>query len=554
MITARRLLSRLALACASAISCVCLAPVEAAAQDQPARAEAPAAKRAIRPYIAVNQIVTAQLSPGDDVLTFTQLAAGVDANVQSRNSGVSVSLRYERNIGYGDGADSDNLSGVARGSLAIVPRSVTLEAGALASRTRIDPGGGTAGNPLIAIDNESQIYSFFAGPRLGTQVGRLDLTASAQVGYTRIEAQAAPIAANGDDLEVFDESVTYRGDARLAARPGQLLPVGLAMTGGVFQEDITNFDQRVRDVYLRGEVIVPLTGNLHAVGGMGFESVEVSSRDVIRDESGVPLLGPDGRFLVDSSEPRTIGLDIDGFIWDVGVRWRPSSRTSLSATVGRRYASTTFFGNATWSPSSRTTVAINVYDAVTGLGGALNNSLSGVSSDFTVARNALTGDFGGLVNGADGAANLGILGSVRGSVFRNRGGQVSYSRNLGRSTASIAAGYDSRTFIAPANTIFAELDGQTDRSYYLNAALTRPVGQRSSFQGAAYANRFESDAVNSDLTAYGASLAYNRSLTRRLSARAAIAIDFFESDFGQGAFGRGEFAAATALIGLRYDF
>ncbi|MFM7403594.1 MAG: hypothetical protein ACKO1N_05740 [Erythrobacter sp.] len=50
--------------------------------------------RVVQPYIEVGQIVSAQLSPGDDVVTFTQVAVGVDVNLQGRNSGAAVSLRY----------------------------------------------------------------------------------------------------------------------------------------------------------------------------------------------------------------------------------------------------------------------------------------------------------------------------------------------------------------------------------------------------------------------------------------------------------------------------
>ena len=41
----------------------------------------------VQPYIEVSQIISAELTPGDDVLTYTQVAAGVDINVQGRNSG-----------------------------------------------------------------------------------------------------------------------------------------------------------------------------------------------------------------------------------------------------------------------------------------------------------------------------------------------------------------------------------------------------------------------------------------------------------------------------------
>ena len=66
---------------------------------------------AVQPYIEASQILTAQLSPGDDVVTYTQLAAGVDASINGRRSAGTVSLRYERNFGWGDAADSDTLTG-----------------------------------------------------------------------------------------------------------------------------------------------------------------------------------------------------------------------------------------------------------------------------------------------------------------------------------------------------------------------------------------------------------------------------------------------------------
>ncbi|MEO0644270.1 MAG: preprotein translocase subunit YajC, partial [Pseudomonadota bacterium] len=52
-----------------------------------------------QPYIEVSQVLTAELTPGDDVLTFTQVAAGIDTTVRGKNSAASVSVRYERNFG-----------------------------------------------------------------------------------------------------------------------------------------------------------------------------------------------------------------------------------------------------------------------------------------------------------------------------------------------------------------------------------------------------------------------------------------------------------------------
>ncbi|QIQ85957.1 preprotein translocase subunit YajC [Erythrobacter sp.] len=504
----------------------------------------------VRPYIEVGQVLSAELSPGDDVLTFTQVAAGVDANRQGRNSGVSVSLRYERNIAWGDDqVDTETLSGVARGYLSLVPRALTFEAGGLASRTRVDGGGGVSSNPLVREDAESQIYSIYAGPTLATNVGAVAINGFARVGYNRFETENAVFDNAGNAIDVFDDSVTYNGRVTASTRSGEPLPVGLAVTGGIFQEEISNLDQRVRDAFVRADVTVPLTPSLALVGGVGYEDVEISSRDALRDANGDPVIGADGRLVTDTASPRLIAFDVDGLLWDVGVLWRPSSRTSLEARVGERYDSTTYYGNFTYRPNTRSALAIVAYDGVSGFGGVLNNALAGLSSDFTAFRNPVTGDFGGLVSGGEGLGTIGALGSVRSAAFRGRGVRASYQRTIGRLNAAIGAGYDRRTFIAAAGTPLEAADGLTDESYYITGALSRQVGQRAIVTANAYVNWFESATDGGDVTAFGASASYNRSLTQRLSARAALSVDYFDSEFTAE-----DFAFATALLGLRYDF
>ena len=506
--------------------------------------------RVVQPYIEVAQIVSAELSPGDDVVTFTQVAVGVDINVQSRNSGAAVSVRYERNIGYGDDSvDTDTISGIARGTLALVPNTLSLEAGALASRSRIDGGGGTTANPLVREDAESRIYSFYAGPSLNTRVGDVDVQGVARVGYNRFEADDALVTQAGNSVDVFDDSVTYLGQLRAGVRPGEVLPVGLAVTAGGFQEDIGNLDQRVRDLFVRGDVTLPVSRTLALVAGAGYEDVQISSRDALRDANGVPVIGSDGRFVTDPNAPRRIAFDVDGLLWDVGVLWRPSSRTSLQASVGRRYDSTTYYGTFTYVPSQRSAFAVVAYDGVSGVGGTLNNALAGLSSDFEAIRNPVTGDFGGLVSGTEGQALIGGIGSTRSAAFRGRGVRASYQRTMGRTEAALGAGYDRRTFIAAAGTVLAPVNGLTDESYYVIGGLTRQIGQDANITANAYVNWFNAAGNNNDVTAMGASAAYNQSITQRLVGRAAIAVDYFDSEFTAQ-----DFAFATALVGLRYNF
>ncbi|WP_298304895.1 preprotein translocase subunit YajC [uncultured Erythrobacter sp.] len=505
----------------------------------------------VQPYIEVSQILSAELSPGSETLTFTQLAAGVDTAIQGRNSGASVSVRYERNIGYGDDSvDTDTVSGIARGYLSVIPQSLTLQAGGLASRTRVDGSGAVSPNPLVSDDATSEIYSGYIGPDFRTRAGAFEIAGNARVGYNRFEANDAVFNSAGEQVDIFDDSVTYSGRVAVGTRPDDLLPIGVAVSAGGFQEDLSNLDQRVRDVYVRGDVTVPVSPTLAIVGGVGYEDVETSSRDAVRDADGNPVFGDDGRLITDSASDRLLAFDVDGLLWDVGVLWRPSSRTSLEARVGERYDSTTYYGTFTYVPSSRSSFAVQVYDGVSGFGGVLNNSLAQLSSDFTAQRNPLSGDFGGLVQSEDGVGLINPLGSIRSAAFRGRGVAASYQQRIGRLNAALGIGYDRRTFIAAEGTALAGIDGLRDESYYITGSLSREIGRSGVLAANAYANRFETGGdENGDLTAFGASAAYSRTIASRLSARAAVAVDYFDSEFTDE-----DFATATALLGLRYDF
>jgi hypothetical protein len=508
----------------------------------------------VTPYIEVSQVLFAELSPGDDVLTFTQVAAGVDASAQGRNAGGSVSLRYERNIGYGnDDLDTDTVSGVARGYVAVVPNAVNFEAGALASRTTVDGSGASTLNPLVGQDAESRIYSAYAGPTVATKAGDLYINGGARVGYTRVETPTSVATdAGGDRLDVFNDSVSYQADLRVGTKAGEALPIGIGVGGRAYQEDISNLDQRVRDLNVRADVAVPLSSSLSLVGGVGYEDVEISARDALTDADGNPVVDDNGRFVTDPNSARQIAFDVDGIIWDAGVVWRPSSRTALEARVGRRYDSTTYYGSFAYAPSDRSVFAVNVYDGVQGFGGALNNSLAGLPTEFSASRNPLTGDFTGGVSGGDGAGFVsGVLGSVRSATFRSRGVNASFSRKIGpRYNFAVAGGYDRRKFLAAEGTVLGAANGLVDESYYVNTSFSGEIGRSSSFALNAYSNWFESEAnAGQSVNALGASASYQRTIVPRLSARAAVAYDYLDSDISVE-----DISAASGLVGLRYDF
>ena len=506
----------------------------------------------LAPYIEASQVLVAELSPGDDVVTYSQVAVGVDAAVTGRNNGGSLSLRYERNIGYGDAAlDSDTVSGVARGYATVVPRALTIEGGALAARTRVDGNGGATLNPLVGDDRESRIYSAYAGPNLHTRAGDVEVNANYRIGYTRVEAPDFVVVSPAQSVDVFDESVVQVAGFHAGTSPGEPLPIGLGVGGGWVREDVSNLDQRVEDRFARADVQVPVGRDLAFVGGVGYEDVEVSSRDAVRDADGNPVLGLDGRFVTDESQPRQIAYDVSGLIWDVGVMWRPSVRTALEAHVGRRYDSTTYYGTFAWAPTSRSNVNIAVYDTVSGFGGLLNTALANLPTRFTAARNALSGDFTGCVGGEQGANCLaGVLGSVRSAVFRSRGIAAGYGVTFGRFNTGLGAGYQQRKFIAAPGTVLASANGVVDEAYWVNYYLGAQIGRNAGFDANAYASWIDSGfAADGEVFALGASAAYRRSITGRLSARAAVAVDHLDSEATVE-----DYTSASALLGLRYDF
>ena len=535
------------------------APLPLLAQSEPAIAQeaedAPQQRGRwvdFQPYIEAAQVLSAELSPGDDVVTYTRAAAGVDAGFGGRNSAGSISLRYERRIGYGDVEDGDTISGIARTSLALIPRRLTFEAGALASRARVESGGATSiGGFNVDDSSSSQVYSVYAGPSLQTNIDQLEVSGGYRIGYTRVESPDAVVLAPGDEpVDIFDDSLSQQASARAGFAPGTVLPIGVGVGGGWNRQDVSNLDQRLDDRYVRADVAVPLSPTFALIGGVGYEEVEVSSRDAVRDGDGDPVLGPDGRLITDDSQPRQIAYETDGLIWDAGVMWRPSSRTSLQAIVGRRYGSMSYTGSFSYAPNSRTSVNVGAYNSINSFGGVLVDNLSNLPTEFQAFRNLLTGDLGGCVASLEGGqCALGNLGSLRSAVFRSRGVTASVSRSTGRTSYGIAGGYDQRRYIAAAGTALAQVDGLLDETFWAGAYASQQLDQASGISANAYANWFDSGFdSNGTGIGYSASVAYYRDLIAGLSGTAAVGLDGVTREELP------DYTNASALVGLRYSF
>jgi len=476
----------------------------------------------------------------------------VDTAIDGRNTRGALSLRYERQIGWGKNApDGDLVSGVARVSASIVPQRLTVEAGGIATRARFENNGGAVISPLDTSRSTGDMYSIYAGPSLRTGTGDVTVNADYRIGYTRVDTKdAIPVAPGAERLDVFDDSVVHVASVHAGTQPGTILPVGVGVGASWYREDISNLDQRVDDRNVRADVTLPVSRTVALVGGVGYEEVEVSNRDARRDALGNPLIGPDGRYITDKSSPRQIAYEVDGFIWDVGVIWRPSDRTALEGHVGRRYGGTTYYGSFAWQNTARSSLNISVYDSIGGLGGRVNNALVALPTEFSANRNPLIGGLGNCVGSTEEGSCLGsALGSVRSGVFRSRGIMASYAMDLGRIQTGVAAGYDRRKFTAAQGTVLALADGRVDENIWLAAYLNGQIDARSSFSTNIYANWFDTGFnLAGSSTAFGATAAYNRLLTRRLSATAAVGLDGISRKTLE------DYWTASALVGMRYTF
>lgn len=507
-------------------------------------------KLKLSPYIEAQQVMLAEITPGDEVLTWTSLAAGVDGGVRGRNSEASFSLRYERRIGWGKSADGDVISGLVRGGVAVVPNALSIEAGAIATRTAIDATGASLPGRFDR-RNSTHVYSLYAGPNLNTHAGDVALTGAYRIGYTEVGSGGQNVVnGNAVGADLFDHSIVHNATLHAGTRPGDVLPVGLGAGAGYYREDISNLDQRVTDFNARLDATLPVSIDLALVGGVGYEKVEVSSRDALRDGGGLPVIGNDGRYVTDKSAPRQIAYETSGLIWDAGVTWRPSRRTALEAHVGWRYGGTTYYGSFGWKPSRRTTVNLSVYDSISGFGGQINRALVSLPREFQVQRDPIGGDLTGCVTGPEqGGCINGVFGALRSATFRARGVQGSYAVDFGRHGLGIAAGYDRRRFIAAPGTILASANGVADENAWATAWYTGQLDRQTSFGTYLYANWFRSGFVpDGDGTAVGLTGALQHDFDNHISANAALSLQGVQRKLIEDAWN------AYAQLGVRYSF
>lgn len=521
---------------------VATAPVHAQQRSRPE----------VHPYIELSQSVDVDLKGGDAV-TYTSAAVGIDASIDSVRASAQLSYRYEHQFAWEDGqGDLDIHSGLARAAFHLTP-ALTLEGGALATRTRYDIRGEAP--VLLGVDrrNVAQVYSLYAGPTLATRLGPVSVGGLYRLGYTKVDQPGySPVVANQPRLDRYDSSVGQLAGVSAGVAPGAVLPIGLTASGGWERETSGPLRQHYDQWFARGDVLAPVAPNLALTAGVGYERLSTSERAALLTPAGAPVIDGDGRYVIDPAQGRRVTYRTDGVYYDAGVVYRPSRRTSLEAHVGRRYGSTSYTGQATWAPTSTVGVNVGVYDTVTTFGRQLRTGISNLPTSFIATRDQFAQAFNGCTFGTSGSAPGGCLDSVFQSVtaasYRARGIDAVISATRGRTSFGVGAGYANRKLNAP-NRPGLTIYGLEDESYYGQVFLNENLSSVSGVNLQAFVDYYDPALAGSDdIVSTGATATYYHDFGR-LSTNASLGLYSFRVGDGIDTSLRGQ-----ARLGARYSF
>ncbi len=507
----------------------------------------------VSPYIELGQVLTVDLNDGD-TLTYTSVAAGVDASVSTRRVTVSASVEYERRFAWNDDlSDSDVVSGIVRGTALVAP-GLSVEGGAIATRTRQDIRGEAPGLLGGNAPNVSQIYAGYVGPSYVRRFGDLDVRASYGLGYVKVEVPDVPAFLPGQaPLDYYDDATSHLATASVGTRAGTYAPFGMTLWGAVSREYAGQLDQRYEGQFLRFDIVQPLTREIAVVAGVGYEKLEISQADALVDGAGTIVLDRNGRFVTDPASTRRSAFGTDGVFWDAGILWRPSSRTTLEARVGRRYDSWTYIGSASHQTGPGSGVQVGVYDHVQTYGRSLLDGLRQVPLEFDGGSgDPFSDNFNGCVfstgsTGVGGCLN-GVLQSATTSSFRARGVDAVYAISYGPTRLGVGAGYANRSFYAPDDIPGIVVTGLDDDAFYAQAFGSYQIDRVSAVSGTLFLNRYSSSLpLSPDVWNWGAQGSYYRSFGR-LRAQASAGI------YGSEIANIANDASFQAFLGLGYRF
>lgn len=503
----------------------------------------------ISPFIDLSQVVTGDFNSGD-VVTYSTVSVGVDATIQTRRVQIGADYQYRRNFYYDHNrGDDDSHSGLVRAEVAVAP-GLGISAGALATRTRTDIRGAAPGILTGNVDNVSQVYSAYIGPSLEGHAGAIGYNASYRFAYTKVEAPTFRGVVPGPQLDTYDHSTSHLFSASFGAAAGRVLPVGFTFSGAYERDDASQLDQRYEDRVGRADFVLPVSRTLALDAGVGYEHLTISQRDAVEDSAGNPVVDDNGRYVTDHSSPRRIAYNTDGLIYDAGVTWRPSVRTTVQGRVGWRYGEVVYTGSVSYQASERVGVQVGVYDSVETFGRQLRDGIASLPTSFVQQRDAFSQQFSGCTYGTGGSSAGGCLNGVFQSAstasYRAQGLDAVVSATRGATHFGAGLGYAQRRFYVPGNTGVV-VNGTTDRSYYAQAYAGTALTRRSSIEGNIFADYYESGFGGDGVFSTGATGQYSLAFGR-LSTSLAAGVYTFDQE------GTDSEVTGSATLGMHYQF
>jgi hypothetical protein len=508
-------------------------------------------------YLEANVGISADLAGGapggEDVVTYTSLAAGVEGTISTRRVQASGAYRYERRFDIeGNIPDEDVHSGIAQVHVDLA-RGLAFDAGALATRT------GGAGRAIGVTDRDAaaEVYSAYAGPSVSTRVGPVAVNASYRLGYVHVDDDSLAGAATAEEV---DESTVHLANASLGMAPGDAgLPFGWTVGIGYVRDETGTLDNAFEGRFVRGDVVLPVGPTLALTAGIGYASFEAGQADVVRDGAGRPVRDPRGNLIVDPSRPRLTTYDSDGLFYDAGLIWRPNARAEIQIRAGADQDDNLIVaGSAAVQIGRRLGLSAAIFDQRSSFGQGLVNNLRNLPTNFEVDRNPITGNILGCVFGEEpgqGGCLIPALQSLSSISYRARGANLILSGSGRLWSFGVGASYTHRRYHLPDDPLFADVFATDDEDLAVFASVSRRIGARYVIGAALYASLYDSDFDDVSLglgdrngLSTGFSTSFERSfLMERLQLILTLGVSY-TSLLGDDSI------VTDALLGIRYRF
>jgi uncharacterized protein (PEP-CTERM system associated) len=505
-------------------------------------------------FLDVQQLGEMQLSgAGSDDVTYTEVSGGATGRINNRRIVASASYRLSYRIPeVGDISKSVSQDGVMRLQANVIDEWLTVNTGAIVTRSRVAAGGSAPQFDSANPKNLTQTYSAFLQPSLVHRFGDLGVSASYRYAYTQNESGQTGGVITGLPTDRFSNSKAQQGELSFGM-DNSSLPFDWSISSQYRRENTSNLAQHFRALSTTAEVKVPVTDFVALVGSGGYEQTRTSQRRALVDPlTGLPVLGKGGRFVVDPASPRLLTYDMDGLIGDAGIIWKPSRRTRLEARAGYRYGGLSVTGLIEMHPSEQSGVTVIVTDRIESFGQGVSGGLADAPANLDLGQtldpassyqNCLFGKSPGT-----GRCIGGALGQASASTYHERAATVIFNRRMRKWSVATSLGYTRRTYIDDPGTLFS-LDGVVDQSFFgdvsLTGQLTRNSGVSFSFSGNLFKN---GQAGASDVLSGSFSSNYYRTFGRGIRAQASLAIESSKQD------GVTADVSGRAQLGVQYQF